>query len=539
MDYSNPAECLGVLKSLDVNRPEQAYAVLSDMLSILLETSPAPNQHLEVLEATREPLARVQEGLAQGYVTQPLPPGTRENHSLDQVVSLWKLMAHSYAHVTRRDAASGTLDDQRALLSQRRVFYTGQVPLEYFRARRELPRTVWSMLLKAYSMAEAQGVARIRVADSLNVVWHAQSASEAFIAVLLVDLASPYSRSRRELEWVCRWAQRFAPYCRVDESQDSPADDSTSKVYGLDLNADHGLRPLGTFVQSGSANRRRFESGRLAGQIQAVVTQFKQGTKPAALGLGENTPVDACVRLLISLYRPWGLGSAGRRFARRGARGHAELSGDWLSIGFHVQGHLFTRPDEAPAHAATSPLLPRANRDAVADHGTTPERKRTADELGFTCERWQIVDQSVGGFRLRREPSAERLEHHQLVGIRPPDGERFLIGQICWLMYREDGVLEAGVNLLGGLPRVVAVRQCGADGSKRGSYQQGFWLAETPVLDKPASLVLPAGWYHAKRIIELHEQTGAAPSRPLTQLRMTKLVRRGANFDQVRFERLA
>jgi hypothetical protein len=311
----------------------------------------------------------------------------------------------------------------------------------------------------------------------------------------------------------------------VDPATPDPAKPA---AYGLDLAADHGLRPLGLLAPH-SETVRRFDGVRLAGQIQAVLNQFKQGVPPASLGLGSDCPKSACSKLLLSLYRPWGLASAGRRFARRGSCGKALLCGDWLATGFHVAGKVF----QQPATFATQRSLRNdialltfgervegVNREVRAD-----ELEREARKLGFVCDEWNMADQSVGGFRLTQRPRGERLEHHQLVGIRPPDGERFLLGIISWLMFRNDGILEAGVHVLPGLPRVVAARKFGLNPTQRGSYQQAFLLAANPALKANASLVLPAGWYQAQRVIELHDDRAI-------QLRLTAMVTHGTKFDQ-------
>lgn len=533
MDFRTPPECLDQLRRLNPTSVDEAQHTLSAMLEGLLTESPAPNQHLEVLEAMRAHLDMVQGEVAKRYAAHPLPPDSVENESLSRVVALWQLVARSYAEITRRDAAAGTLDDQRSLLSQRRVFYTGLALLEYFRAHHAMPEGMWGELHESFSMAEAQGVARIRVSDTLNEVWRAQSATEAYISFLLMDLANPFGRNEREFNWVCRWAQRFAPYCSL-EKPDESAEAVKPTSYGLDLATDHGLRPMGLLTATKST-ARRFDGSRLAGQIQAVLTQFKQGVKPAALGLGEDCPVEASSRLLLSLYRPWGLASVGRRFPRRGCRGEAELTGDWLAIGFHIQGKLFEQPGGLMTHHSLRSditLLTFGERVAEVDGEYSQQlRRRHAAKLGFACEQWELFDQSVGGFRLRQRPHAERLEHRQLVGIRPPDGERFLLGLISWLMYRMDGTLEAGVNILNGLPKVVAVRQKGANPGHRGAFQQAFWLAGVPSLKASPSLVLPGGWFHPHRVIEMYDGKEK-------QLRLTQLIARGANFDQVSYEAL-
>ncbi len=531
MDYRNPAVCLDALKRLNPVNLDESQATLGRMLDDLLAARPAANQHLEVLEAIRAPLALVQAEISRPYAAHPLPPGSREDGTLRRVVSLWRLMARSYAEVMREDAPFGTIEDQRALLAQRRVFYTGQSLLEHFRAHRALPAGIWQELHDSFSLAETQGVGQIRVADDLNEVWHAQSPAEAYIAVLLVDLSNPYGRSEREFEWVCRWAQRFAPYCSLLPGEKAEGEVKAT-AYGLDLDLDHGLRPIGTMGDL-RPTQRRFDGSRLAGQIQAVMAQFKQGVQPSSLGLGEDCSIEASAKLLVSLYRPWGLGSAGRRFPRRGAAGIAELTGDWLAVGFQVGGKLFKQPTLTEVYRSFRSDISlltfgeRAEEAPLED----PEQVRRREEatLGFTCERWEMLDHSLGGFRLRHPPPAERLDHHQLVAVRPADGEAFLLGQVSWLMYREDGVLEAGIHVLTGLPKVVAVRLAGAGSMNRGAYQQAFWLPATPALKKPASLVLPGGWFQPHRMIEIHD----GKSR---QVRLDQLVLRGANFDQVTYE---
>ena len=48
----------------------------------------------------------------------------------------------------------------------------------------------------------------------------------------------------------------------------------------------------------------------------------------------------------------------------------------------------------------------------------------------------------------------------------------------------------------------------------------------------PATIVLPGGWFHADRVVELHD----GESR---QIRLTSLVARGTNFDQATYEHVS
>ena len=529
MDFSNPAACLDLLQKLHPTDVPRTHATLIQMTEALLEAAPAPNQHLEVLEAAREMIACTQDETARSYAGQPLPPDSKGNEILLQVLRLWRTLSRSYAQIARIDAAAGTLDDQRALLAQRRTHYTGLELFEYFRARRTVAEGCWREIHTSHAAAVRAGVHRIRVSDSLNEVWHAQSALEAYVSILLTDLANPYGRSERELNWVIRWAQRFAPYCSLSSAEE----DTQAADYGIDLNSDVGLRPIGLLPHTPA--RLRFDGSTLATQIQAVLAQFKRGARPASLGLGEDCSTDAGARLLLSLYRPWGRGTAGRRFPRRKSEGQLKLTGDWLTIGFAIEGVVFRQPrGDNSLHRLRDDisLLTFGERAQEVDgpEHTHERHQRDAERLGLDYERWDLLDQSVAGFRLQRQALGERLAHHQLVGIRPPDGDRFLLGDLSWLMYREDGTLVAGVEVLPGLPRMVAVRQSSGLKSGRDPYQQGFLLPESAALKTSARIILPSLWYSPGQLIEVHEQDGAR------QFRLSRLVRRGANYDLCAFE---
>lgn len=525
-NFRTPAACLEALERLNPVNVAETHATLARMLESLLEDKPHPGEHLQVLEAARLPLELVQDEMSKRYAAHPLPPDSAENTTLQNVVRLWQIMRRSYAEIAQRAASDPTLAEHQPMLAQRQVAYAALAVFEYFRAHRAIPAGMWLELHRCFAAAENQGLAEARAPDPLNEAWKAQSAAEAYAAALLVDLANPYGRSKREFSWICRWAQRFAPYCGL-----SPASDAIkSTAYGLDLNGDHALRPFGT-LPAGRSSLRCFDGTRLAEQLRSTLDQFKRGTTPAQLGLGEDCATEAGAKLLISLYRPWGLGSVGRRFRRRGASGMVKLTGNWGAIGFHLQGKPFDDPERpATPRSLRSDihLLTFGERAEEIDAEDAIAIEESALRLGFAYESWALLDQSVGGFRLGKKPTTERLAHQQLVGVLPPDGNHLLLGQVSWLLYRDDGTMEAGINLLDGVPEAMAFRQVLPDG-RREPYYLAYILPAVPALQKPASLVLPGGWFQEGRIVEQY----VGKPRPL---RLCQLLLRGTNFDQVTYE---
>src|SRR5690606_14843406 len=144
-------------------------------------------------------------------------------------------------------------------------------------------------------------------------------------------------------------------------------------------------------------------------------------------------------------------GVSQRRFARRLDGGTAEIIGDWTAIGFYVSGQPFIQPSIPHSSEGLHNdfrMLTLGERVSPISTDDTPEIRQAAELRGYICTQWEILDQSLDGFHLRRHGSTERLEHRQLIAIRPREAKAFQLGMISWVMYGEDGALETGIKLL-------------------------------------------------------------------------------------------
>lgn len=531
MSHATAVECLAALNQLRGKDAHTQRDELDAMLDALLATQPPSYQHLEVLENMRDPLHRALKTLSLRYSDRPVSPDAPENDTLLKVSATWSKMAEVYSGIAQ-DTALGNSATTHALLAQRRTDCLGRAVLEYMRARRLTAPGLWAALNESLLDAEERGFAYTRAPDPLNP-WRAQSAAEAHTAILLMDLASPFSRSPRELGQVWSCALHFAPYCRL-LPEGSDADDGRRAAYGLEPGADHGLRPVATMASLEGI--RRFDSLQLGDQFREVVGRIRKKQSVAELDLDPSVGIEETVQLLLSLFRPWARGSAGRRFSRRPGSGQVELTPDWDAIGFYISGKPFTQPSvQLSAHSFASDMrlltLGEQVNNIAVDAAQTV--RRAAEHRGHFCTQWEILDHSLGGFRLRRRSSSERVEHRELIAIRPGDSKQFMLGTVSWLMYREDGSLEAGIKLLDGMPSVIAVRSVGVGKNQYDvRFQQAFRLGETPALKSPATLVLPAGYFQPFRVIEVHDGQ-------IKGFRLLELVNRGADFDQATFEAIS
>lgn len=524
-DAANPRDCISVIARLPLTNTREAHQALLSLLAAMERTPPPATAYLEVLEAARAPAAFVQEELAQRYAAKPLPPTASEDEAFLQVLSLWHAMARAYAQVAHLGTFDTGTQSHLALICQRCVHFAGRIIFEHFRARREPAQGAWMEFHGYYATAEEWGIASVTVAEPLSEPRKTQSAAEAYASILLVDLASPYSRKSRELSWIARWALRFAQLTAI-----LPAEpDVDPRAFGIDLMQDSGARPLGTLPQSDSV--RRFDTARIGPELQQLLAQLKQNVSPAELGLGSDCPLGAGSRLLLNLYRPWCLHATPRRFQRREASGIARVGLGFDAIHFHVTGVEFNQPEHVRMYSRAEMETIWTFRDQI-DPTQQLKLRATQAQLGYPLENWEIADQSVSGFRLQRSCAGARLEHDQLVCIKPHDGEHFLLARIGWCQMLKDNTdLLLGVHIMPGVPQGISIRPTGIAVSRSEHYVRAFLLPPMTALKEPGSLVVPHGWFQPGRVIEVYTDRQA-------RVRLDELLAQGADFERVSYTRL-
>jgi cyclic-di-GMP-binding protein len=517
VDTRDAARCREIIASLPITNVATAHDILQRLLKAMYEVPPDAVEYLSVLETAREPLAFLQETIASRYAAKPLPASPTETNAFEQTLALWRLMATSYARVAQLGGGNGKLHDYYPLVCHRCIHYAGQTILEYFRARRPVAPGGWVEMHGYYDTAEGWGIAGESVRDPLREAD--TTCAEAYAAVLLVDLANPYSRTPKELSWIVRWAQMMASSTAVTR----PDDDAGGRGYGIDLMQDRGLLPVDYLA--GTPSARLFDTSRLGEQVQQLLARLKGGESPADLGLGDDCPALQAGRLLLHLYRPWCLAAMPRRFERNKASGILGVVYEPDSIYFHVCGKEFVQPQHARIFSRTDVQRLWIYRNQLDP--TMPLNLRTA-QLGYAHDLWEIADQSLNGFRVFRNAAGPRVEHNQLLAVRAPDKETFVLARITWLYQAADGQLHAGIQVLPGPVVGVAIRPTGVAVTAADQYVPGYFLPAVPALKESLSVVLPPGWFNPGRIIEIFTD------RPVNA-RLGELLARGPNFERCSF----
>lgn len=512
---------LQILSRLPLANPLQAEGELNRFLDSLLQEPPEPAVYLTLLEQTRVPLCFVEEELARRYIGKPLPLGDLEENAFTQVVATWLKAARAYAHCAQLDT---TRDDpehaQRvALVLHRCIYYTGMAIVEHLRARRMLRRGLWLDLHGYFASAEEWGVATLPVPDALDPLGRSTHCTAAYVALLLCELAGPYSLTVRDLGLVRRWAANWAPLVGLQRAL--PGEPLPQFV--IDLMHDCGLRATADCLQT--EHLRRLDTTRLAQQMGQVRLQLAERMPPAQIGLGEDCTAGQCRRLLEQLSRPWAQARAPRRFRRHATSGLASVSSGFEAMHYFISGKEFTQPENVRVYSRQEYDSLFAFRHMV---DPTQQLQVRQGQLGFSADPWEVVNQSANGFRLMRSLAGRKMEHGQLLALCPSDGERYLLGYVTWLMQEDEGGLTAGIAALPGIPQAIAARPLTLSGSHAEMYSRAFLLPALPAIGCEQSLVLPQGWYHAGRVLEIHTD---GPWR----VRLLHVLQDGPDFERVSF----
>lgn len=513
------ASGMAFLSRLPVTNPTVAHPSLAEFIESLIEAPPPFQVFVQLLEHSRIALDKLQEELARAFLGKAVPLGETEENAFQQVVRGWHRMARAYARCAQLDNGTDPEHSTRvATILQRCIRYSGLSIIEHFRVRRELPAGLWLDFFGYYDSAEEWEIANLPVFEPFDRSRQTSNCATELVSVLLVELAGPYSYSVRDIELVVGWARLWSHLVEVVPL----GSNEIGPLYSIDLLKDSGIRLQRH--ETHSATARRLDTQQLATQVDSVRHQLAQKISPSRLGLGECLNSEART-LLDELSRPWAQIASPRRFRRRPAQGEALVASGFDNLHYLIAGKDFTQPESGSVYSRKEYDMLFAFR-----HRVDPTQQYFVDRgiRDVPADMWEVINQSAAGFRLIRRAAGQRVLHKQLIAVRPPESDRFVLAQAHWLMQQRDHSLVAGIEVLPGTPEAISVRPAANAGANHERFVVSFLLPEVATMNSSTSLLIPAGLFQNGRVLEMHTTT-------IWRVRLTGLIQRGADFEQVSY----
>jgi hypothetical protein len=479
---------------------------------------------LATLEVLREAVHFVEIEQARRFANRALPMAENEAAVFEETLSLWERMRMGYLRCLQAVLADEPgMKAQAGLVCQRVLMYTGLKMFHCHRAYRQVPPREWRELHHSYARAEELGVAEEAVKDYLNRDVNDTSPRIAYMRAVLLGMANPNELSQRQLTFVAFLLERWAE--KAELGAEPPPDEVDLPPLAVDLASD-GCPERG----AKAAEPRYVDVKRLAKSLRNRIGLLRKGESPAKLALGEDCVQPSCEQLLVFLYRQWCQARPPRDPERKRSSDMAQCCTELAAIHYYVSGQVFRQPDQ-PGESKELTAKQRAEMEAFGRIRTSEEDDYSVVH-GFLLEHWKVEDESAQGLRLKRGAGnpGHRHSHGRLIAVKPGDAKSFILGQLRWLTQNDAGDIQAGVRLLPGLPAATAVRATGLN-VQDAKWAQALSLTAVAAVNAPPSLVLPAGWFKPKRVIEVFVE-----GRGAVRVRLTEMIGRGSDYERVAYE---
>jgi len=517
-EFADAASCAQWLHALPLINVGPSHGRLLGQLEELNCFAMPVGERMKVLELLREPVVFVQNEHAKKFSAKAVPLSTQEREIFTNVLALWDAFAYGWEHCLQALAGASGPPGEAALACQRALWSLSQKFAEHFKAYQSIAPHEWKRLHRLYAFAEGAGVAQHAVSPASAEHGSQTTCAQTYAHTLLAELANPNQQTPRQQVLVSRWLMRWAR--KVSFGPHSTPSTGTPAL-SVDLEAESGA----SRTLNQGERMRVLQMDDLQKSLRSRIARLRAGESPEALGLGADVPAPLAEQMLLVLHQQWCEDRAARQCVRRATAGEAELCAGLAALHYHLTGQAFRQPVQAKE-------LSQRQREEIATFGRVSSREDdnyVAVQVA-ALERWIVCDESVTGFRLQRPAGAAqgRYSHRQLIAVRPSDAKVFIACTVHWLTVSTEDALCMGTRLIPGVPRAAAVRPTGINALSE-KFVPAICMPAMPALKIPETLLLPAGWYRPKRVIELYLDASQA-------VLLTSLLERGSNFDRCTFE---
>ncbi len=518
LSFHNARDCKEWLKSIPLTNLSQAQLQVREALRALNQHGKFdPIDRLTCLELLREKVAFFLEQQRSRVLGKAIPLAAHEYSNLQSAADLAAEMEAGYQRCWQEaQAADAALAPHAALILQRSMRYLGAQMALSTLIFRSLSGVLWLRLHNYWNEAERHGLTEKRVKDSQGTIDGYSGVQQAYVEVLLTQLANGYAMNARQIEFAEGVLKRFShkvtvtplaagpgPYCSVD----------LGSMLGAELHP--RIDP--------AADVRVIDIQEFSRSLRRRLKKLMEGEEPGKLDLPAEWSTQEALSQLTRLHRCWcECGSPMDDATVPEVADVAVLFG-LAEIDYFLRGDLFEQP------GAKRELTREEMRDIQMFGRVTDSTTRgRAAVFQFASDNWKIVDQTTTLMRLMRPAqSARGVAIGKLLGLRVRGEKNWRLAVIRELLEEPVGYIIVTVEVLPGTPQNVAVRSADVKNRASPQWTQGLLLPANEALKLPEALVLPANLAKKGGEIDTHYQ-GNARKRVLSAF-----VERGSDFDCV------
>ena len=473
------------IEALDLNVPFESGRAILRVVSLVAAVQIDADARLEILEACRVAAAPVLAELEGTYASAalPLPPGPRAALGLARELATGLATGYRIAAVESSGKLLATKKSVGSLLHRATRLTLARLVAAY-KSYTPVPTGTWAELHELYLRADELGVARDALAGEAE-----GSIADLYLEGMLLSLTDPYRLGPGEAERVLNLLRPLRGCATLQQSRPATR---PGGHFIVPCDTDKPPKPsIGKMDDTGGAHWRLLDAN-------PVVEKLQQRREADARGPGGMKKADA--ERIAKLVRLWG--DPPKRTSRRDPGQNTAA----ISIGLDGVGHFVAlerkvdmgRQDEMLKRGITMPIAP-----LPVDDQAEP----------IPVFEWDIVNESAGGLRVRREGRTEQpIAVGEVAGIKMHGRAHWAVGVVRWVTVFEDGGMEFGLQFLAPMARKVIVSAWGVPSST------GLLLHKD---SEPTVLTSPNA-YSAQREIELDDAGDQKLVKPADVIEVTQ-----------------
>ncbi len=521
--------CKEWLKAIPLTSVVQSQQKILDALRMLnADVNFQPVERLTSMELMREKVSFLLSAQRIRYVGKSLPLSSGDLAAWNVSITLLTEMESGYRRCYQDAQGDGReLSVHASLIIQRVIRYIGLGMLMAGFIYRRFDNSIWMRLHLQWIEAETRDLTSVRVKDSVGTADGYSSISQAYIAVLLGQLANIYELGPREIDFTDAVLKRFTHKVSIVRPGETklPAD----TFLAVDLLADEGASFCSS--QTSGEHLRVLEVYELSRSLRRRIKKLAAGEDPATMDLPTGWGTPEAMQQLSRLHNRWCEPSSSRPVASIPTEHNAIVAFGIPEIHFFLSGDFFEQPD-------VKRELSRQEISDIAMFGRVSEatiRARYA-EFNYGSETWAVIDESRSQLRLIRPTNSSRsLAIGRLVGVRvtsttdsSKNSNDFYLCVVRGLVEETPNQFTVTLTMLPGKPEATSVRSSD-NKSRSATYIQGFRLPPMDALGIPETLVIPANLVPRGRGVDIfHPEHGSAK-----QVNIVDFIDRGVDFDRV------
>lgn len=519
-DGSREASIKAWVKSLPLTQIQFVSGLLYQALPDIGRYKTAPAHRIALLETLRAPTLQAIEGLAQGFLNQPLilPEPAVKTATIAQ--ALQKHMINGYL-VAVRDLCKEANPNKPllALGIHRAITGLGLLLLRYYQLYVPISGQIWTELHSLYQIALQLQLSEQPIAEPHRHHEHCNTIQLAYVRTLLLACSRPNQLRQDEILATYEALNNLSALAQLDDAISASHDN----LFAVALTSNRPPLYRSRFKDDDKLLLLELNTAQVCRKLMELNNSANTESSETT---GLRNELHLTSSLTLHLIQAWNI-LAQRNFERQQAHGSLDVAIGLTNIHYHLAGkvafsHFLNRNFSSLSLETQGAVFPQ--RDAqLKEFGTksanydpwddafdvrgpaTAGRPLAAGTIDFAVRKQEaisavdahpiytvpLIDSSPGGYCIEwRTEIPNQVKAGELLGLRDPARNRWSLGVVRWVNQTK-GASQLGIQVIAPQATPIGLAIIHKTGASS-EYLRALEVPAMKAINQPATLITNA-----------------------------------------------